>query len=994
MRWVILLGLLWPIDLALAQHFQRWHYGVEDGLPSNELHASLQDRQGYLWFATDNGLSRFDGYTFKNFGLNDGLKDLSLFELFEGIDGRIWFGGLTAQLGYYEQGQIVEYPFNDQLQIFSKRRLNLSQIYVDATKRVHLGFHGNGHITIDSLGVVDPINGKEGITYRVFEDATNFYSFIAWKHLRKGTIADTSSSVLLESATLRFETTNDSILFQPGRVPTGVLMVENGFLLHERKNLFQCIDGRVKLLRSFSDDITLTYRDLQGRIWIGLDHAGMICFADQTLSKTVTTIPEIPYPTSILEDREGGLWITSRDRGLHYLYETKVEVYDLDIGSKPATASSLAVDSNGIIYAGSLRKMLFILDRSSKKKVSINTFPEKRSEGVLGELTYEQSQHRVWGSTVGAGSFLINCSDFSMDNQAFSTVSSSNDLFRAIYFDPGNRTRIVGPYSLTFWEGTRLVEAHSHTESRLDGYAITVLNRDTSLVGTNNGLLLWTPDSTFQPFPRTPAPTSRVTAIMSYTSDTLLVATKGQGLFVYGPDRVFQLTTENGLTANNLTSMAKDADGHVWLGTWRGTVRLNFVEGKPHLDYFDSRKGFPVCRVNDVICLKDEVFLATDLGILVFKPADFSWRLAEPTSYIEAVRVNDSNYSKTNSRSFQHNENTIQLSFVGISYLSRGGLKYRYRLEGVGGSSWQYTNDRTITFAELAPGNYQFRVAASSQHERWGKEATYQFSIEPPIWATWWFRTAALAIGVILIVLTFQFFLRRSKRDAAINEEMIELQLKALRAQMNPHFIFNVLAAIQSFVGTKDVLAIQDYLSDFAELIRGTLNHSIESWIPVQTEVKLLENYLRLEKIRFQENLSYRIHLGPELKEKELMIPSMLIQPFVENALVHGLANRTESCEISIELSHQGGTVQCIVTDNGIGREAARSSKNVKSLHKSVGITITAKRLELIRGESIGPTGIRFIDLKDAENHAAGTTVIIDIPYKSTNRENKKHAQP
>ena len=218
---------------------------------------------------------------------------------------------------------------------------------------------------------------------------------------------------------------------------------------------------------------------------------------------------------------------------------------------------------------------------------------------------------------------------------------------------------------------------------------------------------------------------------------------------------------------------------------------------------------------------------------------------------------------------------------------------------------------------------------------------------------------------------------------ARLQKHAAELEMQALRAQMNPHFIFNCLNAINHFILKNETETASDFLTKFSRLIRLVLQSSAHKYISLHDELETLKLYIGLERVRFRNHFTYSLRCHPSVDVESVQIPPMLLQPFVENAIWHGLMHRAEGGLLTIDIEEQGTMLQCIIEDNGIGREkAARLKSKSASYKKSMGLEITTSRLQMLhtgRGET---ASVQIIDLQDEQGEAAGTRVVLRIPVK------------
>ncbi|NJK85186.1 MAG: histidine kinase [Bacteroidales bacterium] len=291
---------------------------------------------------------------------------------------------------------------------------------------------------------------------------------------------------------------------------------------------------------------------------------------------------------------------------------------------------------------------------------------------------------------------------------------------------------------------------------------------------------------------------------------------------------------------------------------------------------------------------------------------------------------------------------------------------------------------REITFTNLPPGKYIFKVTACNENNLWNNQpASFTFQITPPLWQELWFKILAILVLIGFIWFIFSLRIRQIKTKNRIVREKLEmekniihLEQEAARLQMNPHFIFNSLNSIQGFISINDAVQAKNYLSKFAKLMRLILENSREEFIPLQNEVDILRNYLELEKLSASHSFDFLIGISEEIDASHIMIPPMMIQPFVENAIIHGVKKKEGKGRIQIHFSLKGERVLlCEVTDDGVGRERSISANKT---HKSTGIAVTRQRLEQYKIQTGVNTGIEIIDLKDP----CGTTVLLLLPYE------------
>lgn len=310
------------------------------------------------------------------------------------------------------------------------------------------------------------------------------------------------------------------------------------------------------------------------------------------------------------------------------------------------------------------------------------------------------------------------------------------------------------------------------------------------------------------------------------------------------------------------------------------------------------------------------------------------------------------------------------------------GERYKYILEGHDPQYQEIENfwyNPIAIYEDLPPGFYTFKVCESFDCEN--TLSSFSFTILKPFWQKTWFQISViLGIGGIFGgILSFRYNSIRKKDE--LKRKFTETELKAIRAQMNPHFIFNSLSSIQNLINKNDTINANIYLSKFASLMRTILDNSEYSTVSLEKEIEGLDYYLTLEVLRFK--FDYQIIVDEKLDKHNVQVPSMLIQPFVENSIIHGISGKTDG-KITIEFIKKETYIECIVEDNGIGREKSLANKRDSSTkHKSHGMRLAKERLDIINSVNHTHLSMKIIDLKDEFGNANGTRVEIYIPIQN-----------
>jgi hypothetical protein len=342
------------------------------------------------------------------------------------------------------------------------------------------------------------------------------------------------------------------------------------------------------------------------------------------------------------------------------------------------------------------------------------------------------------------------------------------------------------------------------------------------------------------------------------------------------------------------------------------------------------------------------------------------------------VLVNDKPIDTSLEHAFKSNERKIKFVFSSPTLKNKGLIKIHYKLLGYD-TAWIVNNFdlNQVTYNALDAGTYTFVIKAEDQGV-YSNSLEYSFVIATPVYARWWF---IIGMGLLVLIIIIAIYKQQLKIQQKKSEQINELnasKLAAIQSQMNPHFIFNSLNSIQDLVLKGDVENSYSYITTFSDLVRRTLSYSEKDFVEFDQEIKLLNLYLTLEKLRFKKNFIYEV--DPRNVE-DIMIPPMLIQPFIENSLAHGLLHKEGEKKLRVTFELKDMLI-CTIEDNGIGREQAKAIKQRQnSTHESFSGKAIGRRLEILSHVFEGEFGYTYEDLYDNQG-PVGTRVILTIPIK------------
>lgn len=461
------------------------------------------------------------------------------------------------------------------------------------------------------------------------------------------------------------------------------------------------------------------------------------------------------------------------------------------------------------------------------------------------------------------------------------------------------------------------------------------------------------------------------------------VGAKGLNLFIPGKSKVTNFSIPDGFPSENIMEILEDDNGYLWISTDKGICKFNKKTFKVENTYTE-KDGLQDNKFNSAACkLKNGMLVFGGInGLSVISPSNIRVNTTVPdlafTAFYKYNKKIKSEIKDGETINLHYNDKFFSIEFAALDYASPEDNKFKYKLIGLQNRWVELGNNRKISFTQLKPGKYTFHLKGSNNDDTWNnKGIKFNIKIVPPFWKTWWF---ILLCSILVLLSIFFYFTNRIKN---INKEKRQLLIeqKLLRSQINPHFVFNSLTAIQGFIYKNDVKTIGIYISRFAKLMRMILHNSREEFIPMEKENEFLNNYMNLQQLRFPKRFSFKIVIDKNIDTENTLIPPMLSQPFIENSIEHGFKNLSEEGKIYIEYKKGEKNIEVIIEDNGIGIN--KSEKKVRdNEYKSVGTTITSERLEGLGKSNNYHHKYEVIDLSNINESINGTRIVFNMPFK------------
>lgn len=519
--------------------------------------------------------------------------------------------------------------------------------------------------------------------------------------------------------------------------------------------------------------------------------------------------------------------------------------------------------------------------------------------------------------------------------------------------------------------------------------------------------------------------------------DNLLIAASFQGLFQYNfkTKILKEIEAFNKYKVDGILDLETDRNRNIYVANRKG---LTIISPQGLAKHIDQRDGLLSDQVEGLLYHHDKIWIGNDVGLACYDPSDsalktfderfglsiFGFRLAsyfqapngefilgtprgiqyfEPDSLlnktldlnvsitkIETKKVN-TNISRSDTFRLSPTDDQITFHFNSIDYNPHKRTYYQYKLIDLDKEWINLVDQSSVRYNSLKPGKYKFKVRVSNDKKAW-KDSYNEVYIElpTPLIATWWFKSMALLFSTVTMGFVLNYFRTQQKQKQKLAIELLEnkqkvteSRLQSLRLQMNPHFLFNALNSIQQMILSNEEMVATRYLSRFSKLLRAILTHSDKETISLREEMDMLKMYIELEAVRFKDSFSYKIDCDEEIELDEIKIPTLLIQPFVENAIWHGLMHKEGDRNLKIRFEEKGDILQCSILDNGVGRKKSTEIKNETNkikMHSSKGISVSEERIKTFRNSQGHHGSIAINDLVDDHNQGIGTEVIINFP--------------
>jgi len=980
---ICILFILCFCSILALQAQQVTRYTTDNGLPSNHIYQVEQDKEGFMWFGTTMGIVKFDGKDFRIFTTKDRLPNNDVWRLEATPNGKMWYFSKSKRLGYIYRDSVFSFEIEGGL-------IQTPRIFIFNGEDV--GFNG---LYEKDNAIFQLIDLKWQVTYH--ESKLKYFDELLGKktillHDGKKIAVGKDEELLLNK--------NHDILYTFKRSKDNTTAVHesfgylNKFSYHKDKNIFVFMnpysvgifnlnDSTIYNKNIFSVGQSLEYDATSYPELQRFGEKFQISLLDDwiLIDDKLNVLERKKFPTGkftvhVFKDYNNNYWSIGHEYGImvnskptltnkYYFDKKKIQTINYENGNlfinvfnegwytlDPKTGEqNLIIENNGKIYDmgyhKGLKKYYFYHNRCIWQGENLNNLYPKCS------LALNISGIGMHESAGGAKSIIETDSGFRAINMEFFIDFDKN--FNVI----NNGNRANDDWSVS---GVKLI---LNFKNELfyggDGLYKSDLKRTKKI--TSKKYLLQAPVNTMIPF----------------NDEFMLVGTDGFGAYFYdGQDKTIPIKGTEGFSINKIIIDNND----IWIATGKG-IHLLKKNSQNEYVIFESiydEDGLFENNVNTIYILENKLYVGQDNGLIEIDLQKEKYK--RPVNpYYNGTKNFDRN---TNTYTIDYGNN-ISLPFGVLSLPSQKYIKYYYK---IGSDPWVPTDVSTLVMGKQLPGNYLISFKAVDQHGNTGETSINLVVL--PLWhQTIYTKFAAIAVLITCVILITIFFRRKSEKrkkdELILSKTLSDLELKALRSQMNPHFVFNSLNAIQYYIVKNKSELSEEYLAKFSRLIRLFFEYSKYESLKISQEVDLLRRYLEIEKLRFENKLEYSIYVDPEIDVEDTEVPSMILQPIVENAVNHGIFHKKGNGLIKLGFTRMNESAILIsIIDDGVGVLAMKEIQQEDSVnYRSKSSEVIKERLKILSENKLSKWKVdyKIVDRSTINPKETGTVVEIILHF-------------
>ena len=928
-----------------------YYYSIDrtNGLPSNSVYDIFQDSKGFMWFATGKGLCRYDGSVFKTF-TSDNQTSKSGSCINEDSFGRIWYCNFDGYLYYVENGELKNLPQKESIG-YIKYGIIKDKLFLIQTKSVAV-------YDLKTLQLVYTYHFKDEYVRATYTSNSKFY-FVG-DHIYE---IDYPNKIKTYPLTEDFRKTLEVPIIQE--------LNNEFFIVSKFSNYYYTYKENQLSKKKFNSSFDF----IQNLVII--DNAPWLCTPNGIIkyeNEKATTYFSDYNVSYIFKDKQKNYWISTVNSGLLFIQDFKNNFIPLT--PKPTIFSPY----ENQLLIGTENDLIFGLQLND---LSVNTVYKNNSNHPINQIIGNEKDKNIYFTSSKFKVLDKNNSVLKEESIAIKDIKKIDDTYYS--FAASGLCGLIkisdkkSKWDITYEKSKNAYGSFIENALIKSNGKSTAFNPENNCIyyATNMGLK-------FVNFNRIKEikfqnKTLYISNLQSYKNEVYALSTSEELYKIDSKNTVTKVSIFEKHLKERFTKF-KIQENSIFIFTTNGIIEYNLIKN-------NYRKILPLTsdlEVTDVAIVKDKIYFATSKGIIVknkFKNKEF----AKPELIINEIKVNGILQKENNLNELEYNQNDITVNFSVLSFIPNEKKSVLYKIND---GNWNRldADNKNLILSSLSPGNYKLFLKIDANYET--KIKQIDFKINKPFWLNTFFL---IYMSLILIALLYTFYKYQIQKIEKKNQLLLDKvnleknlnqsKLKAIKSQMNPHFFYNALNTIQSYILSNDKKQAVSYLSKFSTLTRTILEMSEKENITLSDEIKTLGLYLDIEKARFDEDFSYEINIAYGIDIENIKIPSMLLQPYVENAVKHGLLHKKGEKKLTIDFERILDSLKITIDDNGIGRQKSAELNAIKNKdHLSFATEAMQNRIALLNQYKQKNIAINFEDKFNKNEQSLGTKVIIEIP--------------
>lgn len=908
--------LLISSSLIHAQSVAFKNISTKDGLPQSDVFDAVQDDIGYIWFATQGGgIAKYDGKEFSVYNLNNGLLSNFTNGLFIQNDSLFIATNKGLSILYKEKFSNYDSP-----KINAVHQLN-GTIYLATQQGIYT--FNKEYISPIKINLKIDVSDINRVDY-----FAAYYWIQTQNQLWKTRTLQNPKSIVKA-------TKNEATLF---------FKKHNG-LRNQYKNHIAI--KTTKLVK--------VYQDKQQNSWLLTEGNGVYKSIATNFQHYVNADTKSIGHITAIHANDKDIWFSDAN---HLFKNDRLGIHNINTQNHQFKIASITTDNQNNLWIGSKNKGIYIF---RKQTDSLNIY----------DYTIERL-HTQNG----------------FPNNRIQQIHIKNDTIWVL-------TKNVGIIKLEYdFTNGFVKKIRRFTKNNgLKEHAITtsILHNNMLWYATKSGALGSIKENSVTHYSNVLKQNTPINSIV-FNNKKIYLGTLGSGIWSTNSNQINKLKPLNTsfLSSLNVYQILFDENNNLWVGSEKGldklTLKNSTIVKSTHYNASDGFIGIETSLNTSIKAFDTNLWFGTKNGITKYTPSNNSPLKKKPTVNFENIEVDYQSIDSlnnpiiSNSIQLEPKQNNLSFTYKTVDLTHPNRIEYQWRLnEDVG--NWTSTN--SINFPNLKSGKYTFTITSRNSFKLESSPKTFHFYIDKPIYQKWWFIVSSIGLFVFILLISISSYIERLNKKnkekvekLTLENHLIHLEQKALQLQMNPHFIFNVLNGIKALGNSGNTKELNATVSQFATLLRAILNNSREEEISLSQEINTLKNYIELEQKMSSNSFQYTFNTNTNnIDLEEILIPPMLIQPFIENAIKHGFKGKFETGKITINFNVKNNYLQCVIVDNGIGYN---HSKKTTTNHKSLAVEVTRERIKNLSKYS----GFDISELQE-KNQITGTKVEFKIPLKT-----------